>query len=127
VFAAWTTPKDIRAWYKFADDWDTVDVRIDLRVGGVYRIDWRVGDDAFGETGEYLEISPPEVLVYTVHLEGTTNADIERTVCRVEFIERGPAECEVVITEEGYPTRESRDMHASGWPRFLDRLDRMLA
>jgi uncharacterized protein YndB with AHSA1/START domain len=35
VFAAWTTPNDIKAWFG-PDDCSVLDVRIDLRVGGEY-------------------------------------------------------------------------------------------
>jgi len=125
VFEHWTDPGLFGAWYAFADTWETLDVEIDLRAGGHYRITWGVGEREFGESGEYLEVVAPERLVYTVTLSGTETADIERTVCTVEFLEHGD-ETEVVITEEGYPSVESRDLHASGWPKFLDRLERIV-
>ena len=127
VFRAFTDPDELQRWYALADDWETPVVEIDLRVGGRFRIGLRPpGRDTFYETGEYREIVPNQRLVYTQVLHGAgEGVDHDGTLTTIEFIARG-AETDVVITEGGFPSVTERDVHASGWPGFLDRLEAML-
>lgn len=72
VFEAWTTPEHVRRWYGPRKMTTTI-CDIDLTVGGK----WRWGQVETGKpdgpeivfSGEYLEIVPPERLVYTEMFE----------------------------------------------------------
>lgn len=124
VFEAWTDPARLERWYALADDW-SVAAEIDLRVGGSYRIEHTLpGGGKRVETGFYREIVPPERLVYTCRqpgLDGDTEVD---TLVTVAFGDLGDA-TEVVVTEAGFGSTRERDVHASGWPRFIHRLERL--
>ena len=66
VFEAWTSAELLRRWYPPGADWDTPVAEVDVRVGGKLRLVMRRPDgQAFGGGGEYLEIRPPERLVFT--------------------------------------------------------------
>src|ERR1051325_9753742 len=72
VFRAWTQPVALREWWCPAG-WIAGDIEIDLRVGGVYRIGMaRAGNrgQAIAVEGKFLEVRPPERLVYTWRWEG---------------------------------------------------------
>ena len=78
--------------------------------------------------GRYLEISPPERLVFTVGWEDFpfVHMDRDASTVTVEFHERGE-ETEVVLTHERQPNRRVRAFHGDGWRGSLRKLDRLLA
>ncbi len=118
LFAAWTTPAQLEAW------WGPRGVRctraeVDPRVGGGYRIGNELPDgrEVF-IVGEFLVFDPPNELVYTWRLE-PGGGDPERVTVRFE--PRG-AETEVVVVHERIGSARARDEHAEGWEGCLDGL-----
>ena len=67
VFEALATPELVRQWLLGPDGWSMHVCKIDLRVGGTYRYEWRhdVDGTEMAMGGTYLEIVPPERLVST--------------------------------------------------------------
>jgi uncharacterized protein YndB with AHSA1/START domain len=64
VYAAWTDPKHVARWWGPHDF--TTRAQIDLRVGGRFDFVMVAPDgELFPHGGEYLEIVPPERLVFT--------------------------------------------------------------
>ena len=93
---------------------------LDARVGGTFRFDI---EDGGSITGTYLEIVPPEKLVFTWF--GKTGNGRE-SVVTLNFLDRGSA-TEVVLTHTGLSTPEWRALAGTGWPSLLDALDEMLS
>jgi uncharacterized protein YndB with AHSA1/START domain len=123
VFEAWTSPEVMRRWWAAGPDWDTPHVEVDLRPGG--RIRLSMSDPASGAvytfSGEFVEISPPERLVYTSAWEQPGPLGATTTVT-VEFHEEGDRTT-VVLTHTGLRGEETRDSHAEGWNACLDNLE----
>jgi uncharacterized protein YndB with AHSA1/START domain len=128
LFAAWTDPAQLRAW------WGPVEVScpqadVDLRVGGRYRIANRFPDGrVVWIAGAFEEIAPPHRLVYTWTVEdgadaGDPNVPVERVTVRFE--PRGAA-TEVIVVHERIRTLTMRDSHERGWLGCLDGLERFL-
>jgi uncharacterized protein YndB with AHSA1/START domain len=44
VFDAWTSEEVIRRWWRVENNWETSEVEVDLRVGGVVRVVMRDPD-----------------------------------------------------------------------------------
>ena len=64
VYRAWTEPELLMKW--FVESEGRVDkCDIDLRPGGAYRIEGRMGDKPWAIWGKYVEVKPAEKLVYT--------------------------------------------------------------
>jgi len=128
-FRAWTTPDLLKQWLHPDDSWSTPVAEVDLRVGGSLR--WGVrGPDGgtFYEVGEFLEIAPPERLVYTCRFEhDQVDFDMPDDECivRVTF-EAVPEGTRVVLVQEGYTVESQRDEQQNGWPAFLDMLARLV-
>jgi uncharacterized protein YndB with AHSA1/START domain len=122
VFHAWTDPALLAQWWwpaRFQTSYE-----VDLSVGGRYRFASAdlPGMGVLCATGRYLEISAPEMLVYTWTWEGTDDAE---TLVTVEFHDVGPR-CEVVLRHAGFADEGERDNHVQGWTDCLDRLDQLI-
>lgn len=117
VFDAWTTAESMRAWM-CPEDGSVTFVELDLRVGGAFRIEMRVGGSASVHTGIYQEILPPERLVFT-WVSRRTHYRASRVT--VEFHARGDI-TELVLTQRQLPDEEAVARHTTGWTSLLAHL-----
>ena len=133
VFDAWTTPEALKRWW-CPPGWRPERIEVDLRIGGAYSIAMsRVGGGGTVTVrGQFVEVRPPERLVYTWRWEGVF-AQMPETLVTVELRgevrgERGTAEDETVLTlrHENFADFAIRQQHRSGWIAACDRLDEML-
>jgi uncharacterized protein YndB with AHSA1/START domain len=117
VFAAWTTEEGVRRWMCPEGGSNPV-VELDVRVGGAFRIDMLHGGDHTVHTGEYLEVTPPERLVFTWTSKYTHHLP---TLVTLELRARGE-ETELTLTHARLPDAEAVERHSGGWARFVARL-----
>jgi uncharacterized protein YndB with AHSA1/START domain len=114
VFRAWIEPKALERWFRPRGM--SVTVRsLDARVGGSFRFEIENGNSI---AGTYLQIVPPEKLVFT--WSGGAMMGRE-TVVTLDFLDEGPV-TEVVLTHERLDTPELRALVGGGWPSLLDGL-----
>jgi len=126
VFRAWTQPLALREWWCPAG-WAASEIEIDLRAGGRYRIAMvRAGDAGPGASvsGQFLEVRPPERLVYTWRWEGAF-AGMPETLVTLEL---SGSENETLLTlrHDNFTDTGLRQQHRSGWIAACDRLDRAM-
>jgi len=119
LFQAWTQPEQLRRWWTIGEGWRAEFAEVDLRVGGKFRVGNkpRSGESVL-LTGEFLEIEPPDRLVYTWQF-GLTNPG--QSLITVEFKEMGGA-TEVSITHEHSP-RDMGPGAVAGWEAILEGLN----
>jgi uncharacterized protein YndB with AHSA1/START domain len=94
-----------------------------------------IHDPGKGETywgqGAYLEVKPPEKIVFTWSWTKTTPDGAQlhplspETQVTVEFFARGNS-TEVVLTHATFGSAKDRDEHNQGWNGCLDVLARVL-
>jgi uncharacterized protein YndB with AHSA1/START domain len=111
VFPYFTDPARIVSWMGLA-------ALLDPRAGGTFRVEVNARDVVIGE---YLEVDPPNRVVFTWGFEGTD-----------PFVEPGSSRVEVTLERDGEGTlltllhhglaRDARDAHAEGWSHYLARL-----
>jgi uncharacterized protein YndB with AHSA1/START domain len=119
VFRAWIEPEALERWLR--PKGLSMSVRLlDARVGGAFRFDLENGNRI---VGTYLDIVPPERLVFT--WSGGAMLGLE-TMVTVDFLDQGSA-TEVVLTHEGLSTPELRALVGGGWPSLLDALAEVLS
>ena len=120
VFAAWTQAEALKQWW--GTEGHTVpSVEMDLAVGGKYRVEMRTDEgESFYLNGEFIEISPPERLVFTFRWE-RGEWDYPETLVSIDFTGEGDATA-VVLTHEGFPDENMRDEHHGGWNECLENL-----
>jgi uncharacterized protein YndB with AHSA1/START domain len=119
VFRAWITPAALEHWLRPRGKSMTVR-SLDARVGGSFRFEL---EDGSSIVGTYLQMVPPEKLVFT--WSGGAAQGWE-TVVTLDFLDQG-AMTEVVLTHEGLSTPERRALAEGGWPSLLDALASVLS
>lgn len=126
AFKAWTTGEHIRQWMCPEPGMECPSARMDVRVGGKFRIQMKKADgEYFTAAGEFREVKVPERLVYTWDWEKDGSGDEfgeldgKPTLMTVEFINRGD-KTEFVLTHSRFASVESRDNHARGWSKIGD-------
>lgn len=121
VFAAWTRPEALKAWFGPGDATVVLSAETDLRIGGRYRIVMQ-GED--GEThrvgGVYREIVPNRRLVFSWAWESTPERESLVT------IDLAPDAGGTVLTlhHEQFFDEAARNRHEQGWTGSLERLGR---
>jgi len=128
VWKAWTEPAQMKLWLELVDDMKIESAKVDLRVGGKFRIQTKRPDgEFFTAAGTYLEVNPPEKLVYTWDWEkdgaGTEFGELEgqETQLTVEFRASGK-KTQLVLTHEKFASVERRDRHIEGWNMWINGL-----
>lgn len=117
VWAAYTTPEDIKIWNTASSDWHTTASTVDLRPGGKFssRMEAKDGSFGFDFAGEYTKVVHLELIEYTFG---------ERTGT-VEFKEE-PGGVKVKVTFDGEQTH-SEEQQRTGWQAILDSFRRHVA
>lgn len=130
VFEAWTDSEVLARW--FGPVGVTVSqAETELKVGGAYLIVLQTPDGrTIRHTGKYLEIAPPERLVFTWVLENQGCAESQdiwvETQVSLDLKSLGDA-TELVLTHEQLPNKTSRENHGWGWNSSFDCLEEFLA
>ena len=128
VFEAWSNPEVLRRWWGAGPDWTSSAVEFDLRPGGRYRLSMTDPGAAAAAGcivgGEYVEVAPPERLVYvwTWETPGSPTGDLT-TLVTVEFREAPGDRTTVVLTHTGFTNDHQRDRHDEGWRACLANLE----
>lgn len=67
VWAAYTTPDDIKQWNTASDDWHTTSASVDLREGGAFssRMEAKDGSFGFDFAGTYTKIVKNALIEYS--------------------------------------------------------------
>jgi uncharacterized protein YndB with AHSA1/START domain len=121
VFDALTTPESIARWWG-PDDGPVLLAKTDVRVGGRYRVRFRMLDGTEHESsGEYLEVVRPRRLAMSWRWAG--GEDPGESLVEIDL--RGIAEgTELILTHSRLHDGQSRRGHEEGWNGALDKLER---
>ena len=120
VFRAWIDPVLMEKWFAPVNK-KAVGVEANAVVGGRYRIGMRGQDGVIDYvSGRYIEIRPPERLVFTWAWE-TEPPSVDSLVI-VEFFEEGDM-TRVVLTNKQLTTPQSQESHRRGWESCLQHLE----
>src|SRR5690606_30466646 len=118
VADAFTKPELLRRWLGVFEGWFWVECRVDLRVGGAYRWEWRNEDGMrLVLSGRFQEVVPGERYVLTQVYEDTPDFPGEMLVTLVLHEEDGRTTVEQTTR---YATREERDRDLQQMPAGLE-------
>ena len=121
VFDALTTPEGIACWWG-PDDGPVLLAETDLRVGGRYRVRFRMLDGSEHESsGEYLEVVWPNRLAMSWCWTGGEDPGQSLVEIDLRAIAEGT---ELTFTHSRLHDEETRRSHEAGWNGALDKLER---
>ena len=123
VFKAWSDADLFRRWWvPKGAPMVLSGCEMDVRTGGTYRLEFRMGDQSMAFHGKYLDVVPGERIVWTNEEED------DGAVTTVTFEDRDGKT--LLIFHEVYPTAAALDEamqgSAAGLPQQLDQLDELL-
>jgi uncharacterized protein YndB with AHSA1/START domain len=123
VWRAWTDPQALSHWFG-PGEMDTVTrAELDLRVGGRYRIAFRMPDGQEHDvSGEYQEVVANRRLSFTWAWRSTP----ERVSLVTIELQPAAQGCEMKFRHERFFDQEARDNHERGWTGTFAKLDRFL-
>lgn len=126
VFRAFTEPEILARWFSPSADIGTEVLEHDLRVGGSYRLKFRMPNGSENVVrGVFKEVEPPTRLTFTWTWEPPDpHAGIETLVTIV--LRQDGTETELLVSHDRFPTHESRDRHDAGWSTTLERLEELV-
>lgn len=114
VWAAYTTPDDIKQWNSASEDWHTPSAAVDLREGGAFssRMEAKDGSMGFDFAGTYTKIEMHRRIAY----------DFGDRRAEVDFVpdERGVRVSVTFDAESENPI----EMQRAGWQSILDNFKR---
>jgi uncharacterized protein YndB with AHSA1/START domain len=119
VFSALTDPAKMEKWF-YGMETGQAKVTSDLRPGGNYEIEMSNQETVCKPHGAYLEIVPPEKVVFTWSSKGF----VTETTVVIELFERD-AGTELVLTHE-LPA-DAIESHREGWTNCLNHLEILLS
>lgn len=116
VFAALTNPHERMIWWGSEGRFQVTQFDSDLRPGGKWTMRGNgVGGKPFVITGEYREIDPPRLLIFTWLPDWYSDAT--ETLVRWDLTENNGATV-VRLTHSGLSSEAARNSHR-GWPQIL--------
>ncbi|HEY1340435.1 MAG TPA: SRPBCC domain-containing protein [Bryobacteraceae bacterium] len=116
IFEALTDPAQRTKWWGAEGRFQTTDMESDLRPGGKWIMRGNgIGGRPFTMRGEYRQIEPPRLLIFTWLPDW--QGDAYETLVRFDLIEKNGATT-VRLTHSGLSTESSRLSH-KGWPQIL--------
>ena len=128
VFAAWTTPDQVRQWLGSKGNFSIASAKIDARPGGEYCFNAVSPQGEKAVSGTYREVNPPKRLVFTWSSNSSCAGacGVSETLVTVDFTEVDGG-TEVRITHELFTSVEARDQHNAGWTVCLDNMAQVMA
>jgi uncharacterized protein YndB with AHSA1/START domain len=124
VFRAMTDADELARWWG-PQGFRTARVDLDPRPGGTLLIEMLPPDgDAFQLSGEFLQVEPPQRLIYTFRWD-PPDPDDRETVVTLSFEERDEG-TRIELTQGEFTTDERRTLHEGGWAESFERLRELL-
>ena len=122
LFDAWTDADGMRDWM-CPGNIQSVEVRMEPRVGGALLVIMNDGSKTYEHRGEFSIVDRPVKLAFTWIAAAT---DMQLTLVTTEFGRAAEIETDLVLTHERFPRKEASDQYRGGWGQIVTRLDAYL-
>jgi uncharacterized protein YndB with AHSA1/START domain len=125
VWREWTEPESFADWYGGPQGEIPLEtVSMDVRKGGKWNLVMIYGPREIHWDGEYIEVSEPERLVFTVRDD--PGQDVF-ALCTVVLTDLGGERTEMHFTQRDEMPAESQRRAKEGWSGFFERMAERLA
>ena len=122
VFDAWLNPEMLKQFILPMPGMPKPQVTNEAKQGGSFTIVMHVGDDEIPHTGEYLDVSRPDKLVFS----WVSPFSIDGSTVTIDFTKVDENVTTVVLTHVKFIDEESRENHNGGWTNILVALDEVM-
>ena len=122
VFDAWLDPEMLVQFILPMPGMPHPEVENNPQQGGSFSIIMHVGENKVPHTGEYLEVSRPNKLVFS----WLSPYSIEGSEVTINFNEVDSGTTNVELTHVRFLDEEARADHEGGWTNILQELDAIL-
>ena len=112
VFSYFTDPERYQLW-------QGIGAELDARPGGTFRV--RQNEAGFVSRGEFIELDPPNRLVFSWGWEGIDALPPGESTVEVVFVADGDGTL-LRLRHSGLPNESACDLHSYGWGTGLDNL-----
>lgn len=126
VYRAWTEPELAKRW-SWGNDFDTISIELDARVGGIWRQhirDRKTGVNWFFE-GEFQDLKPPWFIVHTFRFRNDRGEDEESSLVEVFLRDLG-GKTDVTITHSQLPADKKAGTE-EGWVDCCECIEKVVA
>ena len=125
VWREWTEPERFADWFGGPEaDVPLASVAMDVREGGAWRLTMFYGSREIHWHGSYVEVVPPERVVFTI----ADAPDVEEfELITVDLADLGGGRTEMLFRQTGRMTEQQYRAAGAGWTGFFDRLAERLA
>lgn len=125
VYAAWTDPEKLARWFGPSQtEPGSVTAKLDVRVGGRYRVSFRTDDGERHEVGGvYQEVVPDQRLKFTWAWHTTPERESLVTVT----VKPDGDGTLLTLLHEQFFDQAAADGHKRGWTGSLDKLQALFA
>jgi uncharacterized protein YndB with AHSA1/START domain len=121
VFKAWADPEQCAKWC-CPIGYEVTFRDADVKQGGNYRTgmsDGQTPEKIY--SGNFLEVVPPEKLVFEHHWDDTDDYTYPHTTCTVELNDLD-GKTEMIFTQVGFNVEPEKEGHNQGWNEIFDKL-----
>ena len=122
VFDAWLDPEMLSQFILPMPGMPQPEVENEPQQGGSFTIIMLVGEDKIPHTGQYLEISRPNRLVFSWLSPCSTDG----STVTIDFSEIDDGTTNVQLTHVKFIDEETRSDHEGGWTNILETLNDIL-
>ena len=123
VFDAWLDPEMLKQLILPMPGMPQPEVDNDPQQGGSFTIIMHVGEDKIPHSGQYLEVSRPNRLVFS----WLSPFSIDGSTVTIDFSEIDDGTTNVQLTHVKFIDEEARSDHESGWTNILETLNDILS
>ena len=122
VFDAWLDPEMLSKFILPMPGMPQPEVENEPQQGGSFTIIMQVGEDKIPHTGQYLEISRPDKLVFSWLSPFSTDG----STVTIDFSEMPDGRTNVQLRHIKFIDEEARSDHEGGWTNILQVLNNIL-
>ncbi len=119
VFDAWLDPEMLTQFILPMPGMPEPEVENVPEQGGSFTIVMHVGENKVPHTGEYLEVSRPDKLVFSWLSSYSTDG----STVTIEFDEIDNTRTRIKLTHVRFIDEEARSDHEGGWTNILEKLN----
>jgi uncharacterized protein YndB with AHSA1/START domain len=128
LYKAWTTPEDLKQWWKPSGN-QLKTVELDIQEGGKFKYEFEGKDSQITLliTGEYQEVKENEKLAYSWNWSVPANVvEPSEHELIILFFTDGEGS-KIKVTQENFQDEESINPHQEGWEKALNDLQEYLS